>query len=328
MEGIKSSEINIISRKFYYYLTNNQHEFIEKNIINKYNLTLLINTKNKGIISLILQYGINTCNNEIISIIEPYLNMKRDFLNLIIYYNKDIEHCINLFKNINLDLFLQKDLEFLIDNKLYFLIKMLDGLFLKLDIEGSDIYNFKLKKYKLQNIDKYISFFTKKISHKSVQEFNDILNNNYDYIIDAGNILFSRTGLICMHSVTDLKTVIDTYPNSLIIIHKRHLENKYIFNIIKDQLYYTTPQYINDDLFTIIAYLNNQVNIITNDTFKDHSINDNYLRFHINDVLVKYTNEKGIFVFEPIRKYTNCIQVIDNCLYIPSNKNFIEIVSL
>lgn len=326
MEYIKSQEINIISRKFHYYLTNYQHELIEKNIINKYDLTLLINTKNKGIISLILQYGINTCNNEIISIIEPYLTMKRDFLNLIVYYNKDIDHCIKLFKNINLDLFLQKDLEFLIDNELYFLIKMLDGLFLKLDIEGSNMYNSKLKKYKLQNIDKYNSFFTKKISHKSVQEFNDIINNKYDYIIDAGNILFSRTGLICTHSVNDLKTVIDTYPNSLIIIHKRHLENKYIFNIIKDQLYYATPQYINDDLYIIIAYLNHQVNIITNDTFKDHSIDDNYLRYHINDVLIKYINEKGIFNFEPICKYTKCIQVIDNCLYIPSKKKFIEIV--
>ena len=327
MEVIKSSEINIICRKFHCYLNNNQYDLIKKNIINKYDITLLINTKNKGIISLILQYGISSCNNDIVSIIEPYLSMKRDFLNIIVYYKTDIERCINIFKNINLDLFLQKDLEFLIENKLYFLIKMLDGLFLKLDIIGSDIYNLKLKKYKLQNINKYISLFTAKISHKSLQEFNNIIINNYNYIIDAGNILFSRTGLICKHSVNDLKTVIDTYPNSLIIIHKRHLENKYIFNIIKDQLYYATPQHINDDLFTIIAYLNHQVNIITNDTFKDHSIDNNYLRYHINDILIKYTNEKGIFIFEQIHEYTQCIQVIDNCIYIPCIKNFIEIVN-
>jgi len=327
MEYIKSQEINIISRKFHYYLTNNQHELIEKNIINKYNLTLLINTKNKGIISLILQYGIITCDNEIILIIEPYLTMKRDFLNLIIYYNKDINKCINLFKKINLDLFLQKDLEFLINHKLYFLLIMLDGLFLKLDIEGTDIYNSILKKYKLMNINKYISLFTKKINDKTLQEFNNIINKKYNYIIDAGNILFSRNGLIDTHSVNDLKTVIDTYPNSLIIIHKRHLKNKYIYNIIKEQLYYATPQHINDDLFIIIAYLNTQVNIITNDTFKDHSIDDNYLRCHINDVLIKYTNEKGKFTFEPIQKHTRCIQVINNCLYIPTKYKFIEIVN-
>jgi len=217
-------------------------------------------------------------------------------------------------------------LEFLIDNELYYLLPYLDGLFLKLDIEGSDIYNSKLKKYKLENTEKYIEHFTKKISHKTLKDLNDVISNNYDYIIDAGNILFSRTGLIGRHSIKDLQTVVHAFPNSLIIIHKRHLENKYIFDIVKDTLYYATPQYMNDDLYTILAFLNRQVNIITNDAFKDHSIDDNYLRFHINDVQIKYTNVKGVFNFEPIRKYSQCIQVIDNCVYIPCKEGFLEIL--
>ena len=340
MEVIKSSEINLLCRQFHCYLIANQYDLIKKDIINKYELAILIETKNKGLISLILQYGINTRNDEIISLIESYLSMKRDFLNLIVYHtdkytekdtDKYTERCIKIFKNINLETFLQKDLEFLIENELYFLLPHLEGLFLKLDIEGSDIYNSKLRKYNLQHTDKYISYFSKKINHKFLKEFNNVICNNYDYIIDAGNILFSRTGLIGYHSVQDLQIVVDAFPNSLIIIHKRHLENKYIFDIIKDKLYYATPQYMNDDLFTILAYLNRQVNIITNDAFKDHSIDDNYLRFNINDILIKYTNDKGVFAFEPVRKYTQCVQVINNCVYIPSKKGtecdaFIEIV--
>lgn len=320
--------INSLCRQFYNYLSEENFDVIQEDIIAKYNLKTLIDTKNKGLISLIFQYGIIVDNTEIIESIKPYISMKRDFLHLIVYNKQDTINCIDIFKkNINLELFLQKDIEFLIENELYFLLPCLEGMFIKLDIEGSDIYNSKLKKFTLQNTMKYITIFSKKINSKIFKNFNDVISNNYDYIIDAGNILFSQTGQIGSHSIEDLKTVIDTYPNSLIIIHKRHLEDKKIVDIIKGTLYYATPKNINDDIFIILAYLKNQVNIITNDNFKDHTIDDNYLRFHINDILIKYTNDNGKFTFKPICEYTECIQVIDDCVYIPSSKNgFIEIV--
>ena len=320
--------INSLCRQFYNYLSEENFDVIQEDIIAKYKLETLIDTKNKGLISLIFQYGIIVDNTEIIESIKPYLSMKRDFLHLIIYNKQDTINCINIFKkNINLELFLQKDIEFLIENELYFLLPCLEGMFIKLDIEGSDIYNSKLKKFTLQNTMKYITIFSKKINSKIFKIFNDVISNNYDYIIDAGNILFSQTGQIGSHSIEDLKTVIATYPNSLIIIHKRHLKNKKILEVIQGKLYYETPPNVDDDLFIILAYLKNQVNIITNDNFKDHTIDDDYLRFHINDILIKYTNNNGKFTFKPICKYTECIQVIDDCVYIPSSKNgFIEIV--
>ena len=320
--------INSLCRQFHNYLSEENFDVIQEDIIDKYKLETLIDTKNKGLISLIFQYGIIIDNTEIIESIKPFLSMKRDFLHLIVYNKQDTINCIDIFKkNINLELFLQKDVEFLIENELYFLLPCLEGMFIKLDIEGSDIYNSKLKKFTLQNTMKYITIFSKKINSKIFKNFNDVISNNFNYIIDAGNILFSQTGQIGSHSIEDLKTVIDTYPNSLIIIHKRHLEDKRIVDIIKGTLYYATPKNINDDIFIILAYLKNQVNIITNDNFKDHTIDDNYLRFHINDILIKYTNDNGKFTFKPICEYTECIQVIDDCVYIPSSKNgFIEIV--
>ena len=231
--------INSLCRQFYNYLSEENFDVIQEDIIAKYKLETLIDTKNKGLISLIFQYGIIVDNTEIIESIKPYLSMKRDFLHLIIYNKQDTINCINIFKkNINLELFLQKDIEFLIENELYFLLPCLEGMFIKLDIEGSDIYNSKLKKFTLQNTMKYITIFSKKINSKIFKIFNDVISNNYDYIIDAGNILFSQTGQICSHSIEDLKTVIATYPNSLIIIHKRHLKNKKILEVIKGKLYY------------------------------------------------------------------------------------------
>jgi len=320
--------INSLSYQFYNYLSERNFDVIQKDIIDKYKLKTLIDTKNKGLISLIFQYGIIIDNIEIIESIKPYLSMKRDFLHLIVYNKQDTINCIDIFKkNINLEQFLQKDIEFLIENELYFLLPCLEGMFLKLDMEGSDIYNSKLKKFTLQNPDKYITIFSKKINSKIFKIFNDVISKNYDYIIDAGNILYSQKGQIGSHSIEDLKTVIDTYPNSLIIICKKHLKDTKILEVIQGKLFYATPQEINDDLFIILAYLKNQVNIITNDNFKDHTIDDNYLRFHINDILIKYTNDNGKFTFKPICKYTECIQVIDDCVYIPSSKNgFIEIV--
>jgi|LakMenEpi03Aug12_release.lakeMendotaPanAssembly.Ray.scaffolds.fasta_scaffold282406_2 hypothetical protein len=330
---LKLYEINLLCRQFHKYLLNEHFELIQEDIINKYKLDILINTQDKGLISLILQYGIKTCNYEIIEKIKPYLSMKRDFLHLILYNKQDTINCIEIFKkNINLELFLQKDLEFIVENKLYFLLPLLEEMFLKLNINGSDLYNSILKKYTLQNTHKYITHFSNKINNKSIKKFNNLISNNYyNSIIDAGNILFSRMGQIGSHSIQDLKTVVDAFPNSLIIIHKRHLKDTQINDILKEKLYYATPKNIDDDLFTILAYLNNQVNIITNDTFNDHfndySINDNYLRCHINDILIKYINDEGVFTFKPICKYTECIQIINNCVYIPSSKNgFIEII--
>jgi len=317
--------INILSRLFYNCLLEENFNGIQ-DIIDEYTLVTLANTKNKGLISLILQYGIIIDNTEIIELIKPHLSMTRDFLHLIVYNRDDVKKCRDIFKNINIKLFLQKDVIFLIENKLYFLLPYLEGMFIKLDIEGSDIYNSKLKKITLENIDKYVAVFSMEIDNKILKQFNDVISKNYDYIIDAGNILFSQTGQIDTHSIEDLKTVIEIYPNSLIIIHKRHLKDKKISEVIQGKLFYATPPKINDDLFIILAYLKNQVNIITNDNFKDHTIDNNYLRFHINDILIKYTNDNGKFTFKPICKYTECIQVIDDCVYIPSKNGFIEFV--
>ena len=66
--------INSLSYQFYNYLSEQNFDVIQKDIIDKYKLKTLIDTKNKGLISLIFQYGIIIDNTEIIESIKSKLS--------------------------------------------------------------------------------------------------------------------------------------------------------------------------------------------------------------------------------------------------------------
>ena len=51
---LKLYEINLLCHQFHKYLLNDHFELIQEDIINKYKLDILINTQDKGLISLIL----------------------------------------------------------------------------------------------------------------------------------------------------------------------------------------------------------------------------------------------------------------------------------
>jgi hypothetical protein len=318
MEPINPRQINIISRHFHENLKSNNMKIIEDEIINKYSIDNLIKTKNKGLISLILDYAILINNTHLINQITPSISMKRDFFKLIIINKHDVKLSTELFiKNIDLETICYKDVELIIENKLNFLLPFLENQFIFADKDGIDYIDVKFKKYYLQNTSKYIEFF-KKYNHIK-------FDMSYDYIIDAGNVLFSGSGVIDDFSVINLNTVINNFPNSLIIIHQRHLKDKSVRDLLIGKKYIATPNNVNDDIFIILAYLHNQVPIITNDNYKDHFIGDNYFHNNINDVLIKYENNKGVFKFDRIRHYTRCVQIVDNIVYIPSNNGFITI---
>ena len=152
-----------------------------------------------------------------------------------------------------------------------------------------------------------------------------LANDFIGYEPSNHNVLFSGSGLIDNFSVINLNTVINNFPNSLIIIHQRHIKDKSVRDLLIGKKYIATPNNVNDDIFIILAYLHNQVPIITNDNYKDHFIGDNYFHNNINDVLIKYENNKGVFKFDRIRHYTRCVQIVDDIVYIPSNNGFITI---
>ena len=77
---------NQISRDFYINLNENNFDNIKSNIIDKYE-NFLKETNNKGLITSLLRYGIKINDENIIKSIINKLTMKRDFYNLMLYYN-------------------------------------------------------------------------------------------------------------------------------------------------------------------------------------------------------------------------------------------------
>jgi hypothetical protein len=324
MELIKPFEINTLCRQFYENLNNGNIKLVEEEILTNYKIENLLKVKNKGLISLILQYAILVNNQEIISTVIPFISMKRDFFTLILSNRRNEDYCKKLFiDKIDKNSITQKDILFIIENNLHFLLPLLNGVFIELELEGSVKYDVRFKKYYLNNTKKYEDHFFKKINSEIVLNFLHKINTEYNFIIDAGNIIFSRNGTFGDHSIEDLKHVINSFSNSLIIIHQKHLKNKKIKEMLSNQLYFATPYGLNDDIFIILAYLKNQVNIITNDNYKDHTIDENIFRVQLLDNLIKYENNKGKIKFNDIRSYSRCIQVIDDITFIPGNNSFI-----
>lgn len=329
MERLNNYQINGLCRTFHEYLYREKLDNLNEEIIKKYGISYLSQTKNKGLISLILQYSIMINNKEMIDYIFPVLSMNRDYFNFIIYNKNNKAYCEEIFKKyIQYNLIIAKDIDLMIENNITFLIKNLDGHFIKLDCVGipASNFNIKFRKYNFNKSNIYYEDFLRKLDGRIISQFNKVIKNkNYDYIIDAGNILYSRCGFINDKSIDDLNFVINKNKNNLTIIHCKHLKNERIKEILKNKLYFATPYNFNDDIFIIIAYLYNRCKIITNDNFKDHTIENNDFRNFIFDDLIKYTNKNDTITFEEELTYTRCIQVIDDIIYIPTINGFISI---
>lgn len=314
--------VNYLCRQFHTLLNEKKFEDINNQIISKYDFNYLTSLENNSLISLLLQYGIYSNNEDIINKVLPYISRRRDYFHYIMYNKENVNLCRELFlKNISFDSILPKDIEFLINNDLKYLVKLLDGRFIKMDTVGKLYPEVDFKRYKFEESKKYFDSIASKVL---INNFMDtIIDKNYNYIIDAGNILFSRNGELTDFSVIDLNYVINKFSNSLIIIHSKHLKNNKIKKILSDKLFFATPYKYNDDIFTIMAYLYNNCKIITNDTFKDHTIENNNFRNFIFDDLIKYSNYNGVITFDIEYSYTRCIQVINEKIYVPANYGFL-----
>ena len=324
--------INKLCKHFHELLINKQLDDIKNTILDVYGIDNLVNNMNNGLNSLIFQYGIETNNTNIINMMIKYLTKNKDYLLLMNYYKKDINHTINIFKNRfeNILFTLKKEelypiINYIIDNQIYYILPYLENLFFHLDIDGIEHNNIVFTKCYLKNPEFYINKLSNLIN---VNKYIKLFDIDYDYIIDMGNVLHSRNGTI---NPFDMKYVLSRFPKSLIIICEKHLKNKQIKKILDEEKYsnyskyITTPSYQYDDYYIILAFLKKQVNIITNDNYNDMAIDDVLFKNILQDNLVKYKYINGNIVFDEIKKYTKCIQLINNNIYIPCNTGFILI---
>ena len=248
IETNKKYNINQLSKILYDNLDNN----IE--YIYNYNINDLLKLKNNGILSLLIQYYIKLNDNYNINYIIDNIKfnnlilLKRDYLNIIkFYYNLDNEELYKkyfdqlLFKfNNNSELLLNKDIDFILNNKLYNLLLHFDGYFIKTsNNDHSKLSEYaKLKLYGITSdiINTYLYYIENKIHKNILLMINNLLikinhenNSNELFILDAGNILNNYMGTITNKSLINLENIINLLiikkNKLLIIIHNKHIKN-------------------------------------------------------------------------------------------------------
>jgi hypothetical protein len=258
--------------------------------------------------------------------------MKRDYLHIIkYYYNDNIILACDIFQHKILNSeFLMKDIDYIVDNNMNRLLTFLDGLFIKTSYNATKVIgNDSMKLYtisdaKIDNI----------LSHISVSVNMTQNSVHFDAIIDGGSVVHNRNGMITKHSISDLINIITKVRKEigepLLVIHKRHM--KTIPNLVsmleENQVnYYMTPPNINDDMFILYFFLKLRTKpfIITNDKYRDHIFSFEKSKEKIigmsqfKDVIEQQTLDFNCTThyIKTKPKFSNCIQVIENNIYIP-----------
>lgn len=344
--------MNNLSYSLYNLIENNNHDEIKK-LLNDYNLYDLLNTKNNGLISNLIKINILFKNeNEILNIINyveslnDFKLMKRDYINLIKFYNQKniidqeslyIDKLLNLIKQNPNDGLTTKDIDFIINNNLIFLLKNFNGIFIETSVTSYD--TFIPDNLKLYNLPENILLDLKNSLDKIVPFDVNIVNgftSDFDILVDAGNILHSRNGNVNHKSIKDLSNIVNQVEKPLIVIHERHCD-KYGRQIYhcpnnKNLPFYITPYNYNDDLFILKKFFQKPSSfILTNDRFRDHIFNftksKNYLnqfKHFIKQQTIKYNIYNNTIENKPT--YSRCIQIIDDNIFIPHiNGQFIKL---
>tara|TARA_E500000178_G_C17032339_1_gene761216 strand:- start:1242 stop:2441 length:1200 start_codon:yes stop_codon:yes gene_type:complete len=200
-------------------------------------------------------------------------------------------------------------------------------------------------------VDKFTSETNKIKQNDRINKFFLNLDRKYsridnDFIcLDCGNILhciggeISNKGYLILIEMIEKLFEIGYIP--IIIIHRRHLDKKYsnrsqkilnYINIIVEKykdLIFETPYKENDDYYIFLISIIGGFKIISKDTYGDHlqylrnDKKDNYFQidFLIKDLLVVYNIGSSLeisFSKNLIKNYSNCIQIINGQIFIPT----------
>ena len=273
----------------------------------------------RGLYTLIIRNYIN--KNDTINIKEIlYTNknlMRRDYLSCLDYflkldtkiYYQDIEYIYNNIDDIEI-----KDVDLMIENKWIDLLKKFDGYNITCSYPNNIDFNIKnkLKKYKF-DVTKMRDKYYHRIKNK--EEMNNLMKD-CDVLIDGAN-MGHLTGKF---DFTILPGIIKKFNklkiNAKIILHERHQLEPILYNELSPYLI-RTPAMKNDDDYMIYGMLIHNLMVLTNDMFRDHLKDmDLKTKCYVRSMSIKYSNNNFI-----IPKYSRCIQVIDNNIYIPTKDN-------
>jgi hypothetical protein len=335
-------------------LDNKNYEAIQQII--EENKELVYKSTQKGLISLLLRYSIIMRNDDLIATLIPRLSMKRDYFSLILYnHPHQIATNIDLFGHINIYLLDSNDIKFIVENGLFYLLPLLDGKFVKVNIPKTIDNAPQLKFINLPNIQTYIDKLLialcndpklvvdqrkKQKCQEDISKFvTCIESKQYDVIIDGGNVIHSRNGIPQPDDLIELERILISQGlKPLVVIYPKHLKDYSKLSQIRNIC--PSPYNDLDDYYILLAYLINLnkgtvTHIVTNDEYQDHILrlndgkNDNSdFSGHIRDDAIRYSNMYGnINLITPLKTHSNCLQIIDNIAYIPTDDSgFVRVV--
>ena len=205
------------------------------------NSALISTTREKGIITMTLRFAIQERDDALIASLLGRLSMKRDFFELMVYKGDPV-YSAHLFKtHIDVAVLEPKDVRFMIENGLTFLLRHLDGKFLH-DAGGSKSEFDKsstLRRYSLPNCSHYIEKIMKVVEKNVMKAVAEDENKKkkshlpldvvkklqktftaYDIIIDGGSVLHSRNGEPIPNDLHKMIELLKTRGHSpLVVIH-------------------------------------------------------------------------------------------------------------
>ncbi len=268
----------------------------------------------RGLYTLIIRNYINKKDTDNIKDI-LYNNtnlMRRDYLSSLDYFLKldpqkyynDIEYIYN-----NIDDIETKDVDLMIENNWVDLLKKFEGYMICCSYNNNLSDKRVLKKYKF-DVTKMRDKYYNRIKNK---EEMDILMKDCDILIDGANMghLTGKFDFTILPNI--IKKCKKLNIKAKVILHERHQLEPTLFEQLKDYLI-RTPTMKNDDDYMIYGMLIHDLMVLTNDMFRDHLKDmDLKTKCYVRSMSIKYSNNNLI-----IPKYSRCIQVIDNNIYIPT----------
>jgi hypothetical protein len=295
-----------------------------------------INSKKlRSVNSLILKYYLyNNMIDKAEQVLSIPTTMKRDYLNFIEYLFKHndmkyIEFFMNVLDKFNI---MEKDVMFLINNKMFDLLFYLRNHYIILSLPHDD-YNIPYENFifsnPIRNYHNMLNYVSGNFSNIKERHILDNILIDVDIVIDGGNVAHSDSGILNYKYIFGIiDNTIKKFKNPLLIIHQRHMKNSKITDYIKKTKLkvFVTPYGVNDDHYIIYSMIHNDCYVLTRDNFKDHIFDITTNFDYINNEIYHYVEEKTITysnktIANP-PNYTRCIQVVSDYVYIPTESGF------
>jgi len=316
----------------------------------------------KGLVTNLSRYAFLKKDNVLMASLFERFSMTRDYLVWMAFYQDKIGENIQIFREkVNLDKFEEKNINFIIENNITYLLPLLEGRFIKLEtkeklIPGSSISGLRQlyipnPQYYIDKICDYTSeigtgrdkdkLFTiecspsQKTARRKLQTILES-DNDYDIIIDGGNLMHHvRGNQNVQNIVVAFEELTKLGFRPLVILYHKHTRDKSIVGeLTRNRIKYIgTPGANDDDIFTLLAFLNNSkknrpCHILTNDKYKKwfaiykHTEQGQEKHFEgfVNDALLEYNiaANGNITISTPILRYSQCIQVVDSNVCLPT----------